>query len=83
VKPKAFDNILANLSFLLGNLISAFLQKGEDEVSSFHTILLSWSSQHKVIYILKECADMLVGQESLLVRHHGSPKDSRRVFEAL
>jgi hypothetical protein len=30
-------------------------------VSSFHTILLSWSSQQKVIYIQKKCAVMMVG----------------------
>jgi hypothetical protein len=55
-----FDNIVENLSFLSGNLISCLPQKGK-EVSSFHTILLSWSSQQKVIYILEECAVMLVG----------------------
>jgi hypothetical protein len=52
-------------------------------LSSFHTILLSWSSQQKVIYALDECVAMLVGQESLQVRCQGSPKDSGRVFEAL
>jgi hypothetical protein len=30
-----------------------------------HTILLSWSNQQKVIYILEECVAMLVSQESL------------------
>jgi hypothetical protein len=65
VKPEVFDGILANLSFLLGNLIFCLPQKGEKEVSSFHTIFLSWSSQQKVIYLLEECAAMLVGQESL------------------
>jgi hypothetical protein len=48
MKPKVFDSILAHLSFLLGNLISCLPQKGEKEVSSFHTILLSWSSQQKI-----------------------------------
>jgi hypothetical protein len=65
VKPEVFDSVLANLSLLSGSLIFCFPQKGEKEASSFHTILLSWSSQQKVIYILKECAPMLVGQESL------------------
>jgi hypothetical protein len=65
VKPNVFDSILANLSILSGNLTSCLPQKGEKEASSIHTILLSWSSQKKVIYILKECAAMLVGQESL------------------
>jgi hypothetical protein len=59
--PEVFDSILANLSLLLGNLISYLPQKGEKEVNSFHTILLSWSSQQKIIYILEECAAMLVG----------------------
>jgi hypothetical protein len=61
VKPEVFDNILANLGFLLGNLISYLSQKLEKKASSFHTILLSWSSQQKVIYVLEECAAMLVG----------------------
>jgi hypothetical protein len=43
----------------LGNLISCLPQKGEKEASSFHTILLSWSRQQKVIYILEEYAVML------------------------
>jgi hypothetical protein len=60
VKPEIIDSILENLSFHLGNLISCLLKKGEKEVSSFHTILLSWFSQQKVIYILEECAAMLV-----------------------
>jgi hypothetical protein len=60
VKPKVFDNILANLGFLSGNFLSFLPQKGEKEASSFHTILLSSSSQQKVIYILEECATMLV-----------------------
>jgi hypothetical protein len=51
---------LANVGFLSGNLISCLPQKGEKEPSSFHTILLNWSSQQKVIYILEECAAMLV-----------------------
>jgi hypothetical protein len=59
VKPEVFDNILAKLVFLSGNLISCLLQKGEKEASSFHTILLSWYSQQKAIYILEECAAML------------------------
>jgi hypothetical protein len=61
VKPEVFDSILENLSFLSGNLISCLPQNGEKEISSVHTILLSWSSQQKVIYILKECAAMLIG----------------------
>jgi hypothetical protein len=65
VKSELFDNILANLVFLLGNLIFCLPQKGEKEVSFFHTIFLNWSSQQKVIYTLEECAAMLVGQESL------------------
>jgi hypothetical protein len=65
VKPEVFDSILANLGFLSGNLISCLSQKGEKEANSFHTILLSWSSQQKAIYILEECAPMLVVQESL------------------
>jgi hypothetical protein len=65
VKPEAFNNILANLDFLSGNLIFCLPQKEKKEVSPFHTILLSWSSQQKVIYVLEECAAMLVGQESL------------------
>jgi hypothetical protein len=48
-----------------GVLISCLSQKGEKEVSSFHTILLSWSSQQKAIYIREECATMLVTHESL------------------
>jgi hypothetical protein len=60
VKPEVFDSVLANLRFLSGNLISCLPQKGEKEVSSFHTILLSWSSQQKVMYILEDCATMLV-----------------------
>jgi hypothetical protein len=60
VKPKVFDSILANLSFLSGNLMSCLSQKGEKEANSFHKILLSWSSQQKVIHILEECAAMLV-----------------------
>jgi hypothetical protein len=60
VKPEVFDSILANLRFLLGNLIACLPQKGENEVSSFHRILLTLSSQQKVIYILEECAAMLV-----------------------
>jgi hypothetical protein len=60
VKPEVFDNILPNLSFLSGNLISCLPQKGEKETSSFHTILLSWSSQQKVIYVLEERGVMLV-----------------------
>jgi hypothetical protein len=56
VQPKVFDNILANLGFLSG--------KGEKEAGFFHTILLSWSSQQEIIYIL-EWAAMLVSQESL------------------
>jgi hypothetical protein len=59
-EAKVFDNILANLGFLFGNLISCLLQKGEKMASSFHAILLSWSSQQKVIYMLEECAAMLV-----------------------
>jgi hypothetical protein len=65
VKPKVFDSILASLSLLSGNLISCLPQKGEKEANSFHTIILSWSSQQKVIYILEECAAMLAGQKSL------------------
>jgi hypothetical protein len=65
VKLEVFDSILANLSFLSGNFISCLPQKGEKEASSFHTILLSWSRQQKVIYILEECSAMLVSQESL------------------
>jgi hypothetical protein len=65
VKPEVSDSILANLGFLLENLISCLSQKEEKEESSFHTIFLSWSSQQKVIYILEESAAMLVGQESL------------------
>jgi hypothetical protein len=52
-------------AFFSGNLISCLPQKGENEVSSFHTILLSWSSKQKVIYILDKYADMLVDLESL------------------
>jgi hypothetical protein len=44
VKPEVFDSILANLHFLSGKLISCLPQKGEKEMSSFHTILLSWYS---------------------------------------
>jgi hypothetical protein len=65
VKAEVFDSILANLSFLFRNLIVGLPQKGEKKVSSFHTTLLSWSSQQKVIYVLEECAPMLVSQESL------------------
>jgi hypothetical protein len=65
VKSEVFDSILANLSFLSRNLISCLPQKGDKESSSFHIILLSWSSQQKVIYVLEECAAMLVNQESL------------------
>jgi hypothetical protein len=61
VKPEIFDSILANMGFLLEDLISCLLQKGEKEASSFQTILLSWSSQQKAIYVLEECAAMLVG----------------------
>jgi hypothetical protein len=61
VKPEVCDSILANLSFLLGNLISSLPQKGEKEVSSFHTILLRWPSQQKVNNVLKECTAMLGG----------------------
>jgi hypothetical protein len=64
VKPKVFDSTLANVNLLSENLISLFLQKGE-KANSFHTILLSCSSQQKVIYVLEECAAMLVSQESL------------------
>jgi hypothetical protein len=56
-----FDSILVNMSLLSGNLISCFPQKGEKEASSFHTILLSWSSQQKIIYLLEEYAAMMVG----------------------
>jgi hypothetical protein len=63
VKPKVFDNILANLDFLSENLISCLPQEGKKDVSFFHTILLSWFSQQKFIYILEESAAMLVGQE--------------------
>jgi hypothetical protein len=64
MKPEVFNSILANLSFLSGNLIACLPQKGEKEIS-FHTILLSLSRQQKVIYILEECASMLVSQERL------------------
>jgi hypothetical protein len=60
VKSEVFDNILENLGFLSGNIISCLPQKGEKEASFFHTILLSWSSQQKVIYILEEFAATLV-----------------------
>jgi hypothetical protein len=60
VKPEVIDSILANLSFLLGNLISCLPQKGKNEASSFHKIFWSWSSQQKVIDTLEECAAMLV-----------------------
>jgi hypothetical protein len=65
VTPKVFDSILANLSFLSGNLIYCLSQKGKKEVSSFHIIFLSLSNQQKIIYILKECPTMLVRQERL------------------
>jgi hypothetical protein len=61
VKPEVFDSTLANLGFLFGILLPCLTQKREKEVSSFLTILQSWSSQQKVIYILEECAAMLVG----------------------
>jgi hypothetical protein len=60
VKPEVFDSILANLGFLSGNLISCLPQNREKGASSFHTMLLSWCRQQKVIYILEECATMLV-----------------------
>jgi hypothetical protein len=65
VKPEVFDNILANLGFLSGNLTPCLPQKGEEEASSFHTVLLSWSSQQKVIYILQEYVAMLVSWKNL------------------
>jgi hypothetical protein len=60
VKSEVFDSILVKLSFLSANLISCLPKKEEKEANSFHTILLSWSSQQNVIYVLKEYAAMLV-----------------------
>jgi hypothetical protein len=34
---------------------------GEKEANSFYIILLSCLSQQKIIYVLEECAAMLVG----------------------
>jgi hypothetical protein len=64
VKPEVYDNILANLGFLSGNLISCLPQKGEKEASSFYITFLNWSRQQKVIYMLKDCAARPVSWES-------------------
>jgi hypothetical protein len=65
VRPEVSDNILANLGFLSGNLISCLLQKGEKEASSFHTNppeLVQPTDGH---LHTGECAAMLVDLESL------------------
>jgi hypothetical protein len=69
------------MSFLSGNLISYLPQKGEKEVRSFHKILLNWSSQQKVIYILEECAAMLVGQEAFRLDTKTVPKIAGEVLK--
>jgi hypothetical protein len=74
VKPEVFDSILANLSFLSGNHISCLPQKGEKKVSFFHTSLLSWSSQQKVVYILEECAARLLSEKAFRSDAKAVPK---------
>jgi hypothetical protein len=60
VKAEVFGSVLSNLGLFPRDFVSCLPQKRK-EVISFHTVLLCWSKQQKFMYILEECAAMLVG----------------------
>jgi hypothetical protein len=61
VKAKVFDSVLANLGLFPRDSVSCLPYKRKEKAHPFHTVLLSWYSQQEVMYILEECAAMLVG----------------------
>jgi hypothetical protein len=61
VKAKIFDSVLANLGLFPRDFASCLpLKKRKEKACPFHIVLPSWSSQKEVIYVLEECAAMLV-----------------------
>jgi hypothetical protein len=61
VKTEVFDSVLANMGLFPRDFVSCFpYYKRKEKALPFHSVLLSWSSQQEVIYILEEYAAVLV-----------------------